>query len=134
MASNAPVIELSLEEAPDAYEKLVTRAILTRDSVLWAEAESFATALGFSSQQLDKCHSNVERWLRLHGVTPMNDNEKAAVLLIQTVVRRWLVKKLLKYQYKVYLRLAKLDSPDHCKRALSLERTLACAWQHIHSR
>lgn len=124
--------EISLEEVPEAYENMVTRAILTHNNELWAEAHTLSSVLG--SQQIERCHSNVERWLRLHGVTTMQDHEKTALLLIQSAARRWLVHQYLKRQYNMYSRLAKLDSLDHCKRAISLERTLACAWQHIHSR
>ena len=134
MAEGVRRYELPLEEAPEAYEKIVTRALLTNDDELWAEAHAFACALKFTPQLLEKCHDNVERWLRLHGVTSMREREKAALLLIQSSVRRWLVHQYLKQQYTMYSRLAMLDSLDHCKRAMSLERTLASAWNHIHSR
>jgi len=118
----------------EEYEKMVTRAILTHDDDLWAEAHALSCSMGFTPQQLEEYHSNVERWLRLHGVTPIEDHEKAAILLIQSSIRRWLVYISLKHQYNMYSRLAKLDSPDHCRRAMSLERTLAYAWQCANSR
>ena len=118
----------------EEYEKLVTRAILTHDDDLWTEAHALSCSMGFTSQQLEKYHSNVERWLRLHGVTPMEEHEKTAVLLIQSSVRRWLVYRSLKQEYNMYARLAKIDSPDHCRHAMSLERTLTCAWQYVNSR
>lgn len=121
-------------EATETYEKLITRAILTNDNDLWAEAHALSCASRFTPQQFEKCHYNVERWLRLHGVTSMEQREKDAVLLIQSSIRRWLIKNMLTRQYIMYYRLAKLDSPDHCRRAMSLERTLAYAWQHVHSR
>lgn len=116
------------------YEKLVTKAILTNDNDLWSEADVLSRNMEFTPHQLEKCHSNVERWLRLHGVTSMEKHEKAAVLLIQSCIRRWLIKKMLTRQYNMYYRLAKLDSLDHSRRAVSLGRTLASAWQHVHSR
>lgn len=118
----------------EAYENLVTRAVLTNDNQAWMEAHALSYTFGFPPQRVEACHSNVERWLRLHGVTSMEDNEKAALLLIQSVTRRWLVKRVLKHHYNMYSRLAKFDSPDYCKRAISLEKTLACAWKHIHGR
>lgn len=117
----------------EEYEKLVTQAILTHDDDLWTEAHALSCSMGFTNQQLEKYHSNVEKWLRLHGVTPMKDHEKAAVLLIQASIRRWLVYRSLKHQHNMYSRLAKLDSPDHCRRAMSLERTLTYAWQRVNS-
>lgn len=118
----------------EAYENLVIRAVLTNDNNTWMEAHALSSGFGFAPQQVETCHSNVERWLRLHGVTSMEAHEKAATILIQSVIRRWLVQRILKQQYDMYYRLAKFDSPDHCKKAISLERTLACAWKHIHGR
>lgn len=118
----------------EAYENLVIRAVITNGNDTWMEAYALSQAFNFTPQQVERCHANVERWLRLHGVTSMEDHEKAATLLIQSVIRRWLVQRVLKQQYDMYARLAKFDSPDYCKRAISLEKTLACAWEHIHSR
>ena len=124
---------IPLSEALHTYEKMVIRSILTNSSVLWSESNAFSCVMGLTLEQMESCHCNVERWLRLHGVMTMEDHEKAALLLIQSTVRRWLVHQFLKKQYKMYYRLAQLDSLDHCKRALSLERILACAWNQIHS-
>lgn len=118
----------------EAYENLVIRAVLTNDDNMWTEAHAISCIYKFSPSQVETCHGKVERWLRLHGVTKMEDEEKAALVLIQSTVRRWMVLRAFKHQYDMYTRLAKLDSPDHCKRAVSLERTLACAWEHIHGR
>lgn len=118
----------------EAYENIVTRAVLTNDNNLWAEAHALACVCEFSPQNLEVCHANVERWLRLHGVTKMEENEKRALLIMQSVVRRWMVQRVLKHQYDVYSRLAKLDSLDHSRKAESLRKTLACAWKQIHGR
>lgn len=134
MSSQAQRGEIILEELMETYEKMVIQALLTNEDELWTEAHAFACAKSFSPQQLQKCHLNVERWLRHHGVTPMEDHEKTAVLTIQSSIRRWIVYTSLKQQYNMYSRLAKLDSPDHCRRAMALERTLTYAWHYIHSR
>ena len=118
----------------EAYENLVIRAVLTNDNNMWTEAHAISCVYRFSPSQVETCHENVERWLRLHGVTKMEDEEKAALVLIQSTVRRWLVLRVLKQQYDMYSRLAKLDSQDHCNRAVALQRTLACAWEHIQGR
>ena len=119
---------------PEAYENLVIRAVLTNDNDTWIQAHSMSCLYNFSKEQIEECHANIERWLRLHGVTKMNEEEYAALLLVQATIRRWLVRRVLKHQYDMYSRLAQLDSPDHCRRAVSLQRTLARAWEHIHSR
>ena len=108
----------------EAYENLVIRAVITNDNSIWMEAHAISQTFCFTPYQVERCHSNVERWLRLHGVTSMEDHEKAATLLIQSVIRRWLVRQVLKQQYNLYTRLAKFDSPDYSKRAISLEKTL----------
>lgn len=118
----------------EAYENLVIRAVITNDNTTWTEAYALSQAFNFAPYQVERCHANVERWLRLHGVTSMEAHEKAATLLIQSVIRRWLVRRVLKQQYDMYARLAQFDSPDYCKRAISLEKTLARAWEHIHGR
>lgn len=118
----------------EAYENLVIRGVLTNDNETWAEAHALSRDYALSSQQIKTCHANVERWLRLHGVTKMKSSERAALLLMQSTVRRWIVQRLLKQQYDMYSRLAKYDSPDHCRKAMSLQTTLACAWKHIHGR
>ena len=118
----------------EAYENIVIRAVLTNDNNMWAEAHLLACSCRFTTEIIEVCHANVERWLRLHGVTKMDDSEKAALVLVQSVVRRWMVQRVLKHQYVVYSRLATLDSLDHSKRAESLRRTLACAWKQIHCR
>jgi len=118
----------------EAYENLVIRAVLTNNNDMWTEAHALSVMCRFTPEQVAACHANVERWLRLHGVTKMEDSEKAALILLQSTVRRWLVQRILKQQFDMYSRLAKLDSPDHCKRAVALEKTLACAWKHIHGR
>ena len=115
------------------YEKLVLRAILTNENDVWIQAHALSYTSGFTPQQIEACHENVDRWLRLHGVTTMKEHEKSALVLIQSTIRRWLILRDLKHQYDMYSRLAQLDSPDHCKRALSLQTTLACAWHRIHS-
>lgn len=118
----------------EAYENLVIRAVLTNNNDKWAEAHALSCVYGFSADQIEACHANVERWLRMHGVTKISASEKIAIVRIQASVRRWLVRRVLKQQYDMYSRLAKLDSPDHSKRAVSLQRTLACAWDQIHGR
>ena len=118
----------------EEYENIVIRAVLTNDNNLWAKAYAITCFNSFSSQQIEMCHANVERWLRLHGVTKMDDHEHAALLIIQSTIRRWLTLRVLKQQFDMYSRLAKFDSPDHCTRAMSLQRTLARAWEQIHSR
>ena len=118
----------------EAYENLMTRAVLTRDNRYFTEAHVISTMFRFNHHQIQTCHANVERWLRLHGVTQMRASEIEALLLIQSCIRRWLVMNKLKHQYELYTRLAKLDSPDHCGRALALESILTCARKHIHSR
>ena len=116
------------------YENIVIRAVMTNDNNMWAEAHAISCVYTFSTQQIEACHANVERWLRLHGVTKMNDREHAALLIIQSTVRRWLTLRFLRQQFDMYSRLAKFDNPDHCKRAMSIQQTVACAWEQIHSR
>lgn len=115
----------------EAYEKMVIRAVLTNDTDKWVEAHTLSCVYGFSKRQIEACHASVERWLRLHGVTKISEGEITAIVLIQSAVRRWLVLRLLQRQYDMYFRLAQLDSPDHCRRALAIQRTLACAWGQI---
>lgn len=121
-------------EPGEAYEKLILRAVLTSDTNLWAEANAHACAHAFNAQQISRHHMNVERWLRLHGVTKMKDQEQAAVVLLQASIRRCLVLKRLKQQFDMYYRLAKLDNHEHSHRALSLQRILTRAWQQVHRR
>lgn len=118
----------------EAYENLMARAVLTRDNRYFTEAHVLSTMFGFNHHQIQTCHANVERWLRLHGVINMNRNEIKALLLIQSCIRRWLVMNKLEVQRNLYTRLAKLDSPDHCGRALALANILTRARKHIHSR
>lgn len=121
-------------EASDMYENIVIRAILTNDNNLWSEAHALSCTYSFSSQVIETCHASVERWLRLHGITKMDDHERSALITIQSAVRRWFVQRALKQQYEMYSRLAKFDSPDHCKKAFALQKTLACAWENIQRR
>jgi hypothetical protein len=120
--------------ATEAYENMIIHAVLTNDNVKWTEAHALSCIYGFSRVQLEACHANVERWLRLHGVSKMLDVETIAIARIQATVRRWFVIRALKQQYDMYSRLAKLDNPDHSQRAVALQKTLACAWGHIHGR
>ena len=118
----------------EVYEKLVIRAVLMNDPNLWDEANTFACVHSFNAQEITEYHMHVERWLRLHGITKMDDHEEAALLLIQSYVRRWLVLKKLKQQFGMYYRLAKLDNHEHSHQALSLQRILTRAWEHVHRR
>ena len=120
--------------ATEAYENMIIRALLTNDNVKWGEAHALSCIYGFSRAQLEMCHSNVERWLRLHGVTRMKDDEAFALVRIQAAVRRWFVRQALKQQFDMFSRMAKLDNPGHSRRAMALQKTLACAWDHIHGR
>ena len=120
-------------EQMDKYEKVVIHAILTNDDSLWSEAHAISCVYGFTTETLQQCHINVERWLRLHGISEMLPHEKKALTLIQATVRRWLVLKTVQQQMNMYYRLASIDSLDHSKRALVLQNTLACAWGYIHS-
>ena len=115
------------------YERVVIRAILTNDDNLWNEAHRISCVYGFSTCNLQKCHVNVERWLRLHGISEILPHEKKATILIQASVRRWLVLRKIREQMDMYSRLASIDSLDHCKRALALKATLTHAWNYIHS-
>ena len=118
----------------EAYERLVIRAVLSNDTDLWDEAHMFACYHRFNEQQITEFHANVERWLRLHGVTKMKEHEKAALILIQSTVRRWLALNRIKQEYNMYYRLALMDNHEHSKHALILQGVLTCAWKHIHSR
>ncbi len=118
----------------EVYEKMVIRAVLINDPNLWDEANAFACVHSFNAQQITEYHTNVERWLRLHGITKMDDHEKAALILIQSSVRRWLVLNRIKQQYNMYYRLALMDNHEHSKRAMALQGVLTRAWEHIHSR
>jgi len=115
----------------ETYEKMVIRALLTDNTGVWAEANAYAYVHGFNQQQIQRCHVNVERWLRLHGVTNMKEHEKSALVLIQASMRRYLVLQALSRQFDMYYRLAKLDNHEHCKRALILQRILTCAWHQV---
>jgi hypothetical protein len=118
----------------EEYERLIIRAVLTNDTDLWTEANAFAHLHSFNAQQVLRYHTNVERWLRLHGITKMKDHEAAALCLIQASTRRWLVLNRIKKEYNMYYRLAFMDNHEHCKRALVLQGVLTNAWKHIHSR
>jgi len=115
------------------YERVVTRALLTNEDHLWAEAHALACSYGFSPVNILNCHANVERWLRLHGVSEMRPCEKKAIILIQATVRRWLVLSKIHQQMNMYARLAGIDSPRHSNRAIALQKTLTRAWERIHS-
>ena len=117
----------------EEYERVVIRAVLTGSNELWSEAHVISCVHDFTTEKIKQCHLNVERWLRLHGVSRMFPNEKKSLILIQSTVRRWLVLKKIQQQMNMYTRLANIDSPDHSKRALTLQRTLAYAWHHIQS-
>lgn len=121
-------------EPGSTYENLVIRAVVTNDNDLWIEAHAWSVLQRFSTDQIHQCHDNVERWLRLHGVTPMKSTERKALLCIQSVIRRWIVLRSLIRQYTMYTRLAQMDSLDHCKHAMALESVLTRAWGHIHGR
>lgn len=118
----------------EAYEKMIIRAVLMDDTDLWAEANTHACAHSFNAIEIERCHTNVEKWLRLHGVTKLKEREKAAIILIQSSLRRYLVLKKLNQQFDMYSRLARLDNYEHSKRALTLMRILTCAWQQVHRR
>ena len=115
----------------EEYERVVIRAVLTGADELWSEAHVISCVNGFTTETIKQCHLNVERWLRLHGVSKMLPSEKKSLILIQSTVRRWLVLKKLQQQMNMYTRLASIDSPDHGNRALKLQKTLAYAWHHI---
>ena len=115
----------------EVYEKMVIRAIVTGNSIFWDEANAYACMHRFNCEEVEGYHSNVERWLRLHGVTKMKEHETAALLLIQSVARRFLVLERLKLQFEMYYRLAQLDNHEHIKRASSLQKVLTCAWGYI---
>jgi hypothetical protein len=124
-----------MELAPgESYEKLIIRAVLTNDTDLWDEANALACAHRFNAQQVARYHTNVEKWLRLHGITEMKDYEKAALLLIQASIRRWVVLNHIKREYNMYYRLALMDNHEHCRRAIILQGILTCAWKQIHRR
>ena len=118
----------------EAYEQLIIRAVLTNDTDLWAEANAFACVHSFNAQQMTRYHTNVERWLRFHGVTKMKDHERDALILIQASMRRWIVLHRIKKEYNMYYRLALMDNHEHSKHALALQGILTRAWEHIHSR
>ena len=122
-------MELTTEET---YEKMVIRAVLTDDTRIWSEANAYAQVHRFNQQQIQRCHKNVERWLRLFGVTKMEEREKHALLLMQSVVRRYLVLKRLKMRFDMYYRLIRLDNHEHCNRALQLQRILTCARESMY--
>lgn len=117
----------------DEYEKTVIRAILTHDDELWSQAHALSCIHNLTNETLTQCHLNIERWLRLHGVSKMFPHEEKALILIQSTIRRWIVLKSVQQQLDLYSRLASIDSPDHCTRALKLQKTLAYAWEHIQS-
>ena len=114
------------------YENLVIRAFLTNEASMWTEAHAFSIMNRFTKDQLDESHANIDRWMRLHGISKMKDDEKNALLLVQAWIRRWLVRNTLKQRRDLYTRLAHIDSLDHCKTAMVLNRVLARAWEHVH--
>lgn len=118
----------------DMFEEMVIRTLLTKDQSLWGYVEQFVLANHFTSEELEMCYRNVDRWMRLHGAKEMEKGEKDAVLVVQSFVRRHLVLNRIRARCELYRRLALIDDATLSTEALKLERILARAREHMHKR
>ena len=118
----------------DMFEEMVIRTLLTKDQSLWEYVEQFVLANHFTGEELEVCYRNVDRWMRLHGAKDMERDEKDAVLIVQSFVRRHLVLNRIRARCELYRRLAMIDDASLSTQALKLERILARAREHMHER
>lgn len=88
------------------FEQMLLRAIIANDYQLFKKTIQIATMCNFSQETVDKCHTNILRWLRYHSVAPLLINEARAIVKIQAIVRKWLVRKKLYPKYTMLMNLA----------------------------
>lgn len=109
------------------FEHMLLRAIITNDHELFKRSMQVAIMCHFDQETIDKCHTNILRWLRHHNVSPLLVNEARAIVKIQTLVRKWLVRKELYPKYRMLMNLAHNGSlmylPDAYKYAIMIKTT-----------
>lgn len=111
------------------FEHMLLRAIVANDYQLFKKALQVAVMCNFSQETIDTSHSNILRWLRYHNVSPLLVNEARAIVKIQALVRKWLVRKKLYPKYTMLMNLAHNGSlrylGDAYKYAIMIQTTKA---------
>ena len=104
----------------DAFEKTIISAVLTNNIELMRGADQIAVQYGFTPEMVIQCQTNVERWLRLHGIGKLLHHEYSAVVIIQSVIRSFCVRSKMKKKYQMLMNLAKLDDIAYLTEAQKL--------------
>lgn len=92
---------------------LLLRAILTNDETGYAEVLNLAQQQNMSKHQLYLALQKVEFWCRMKGLVPLQRNEEAALIKLQSLFRRWYVRKCLRDKLNLYKNLSTTDSAHY---------------------
>ena len=105
-------------------EQMLLVAILDNSEEQHVQAQQYARDQNFTQKDVDTACKRVLSFLRWHGIDELHDNEKQALIKIQSFFRRLLVEKKLRKQMQYWERLGKVDAVEHFAKAEEIYKVL----------
>ena len=107
------------------FETAVLNGVLTGDRRWCVFADRIADRENFTEQDILLVKRRVEKWLRTRGIFKMLPFEEQALLKMQAVARRFIVRMSLWRRYGIMERLS-FDTHYHTHKAISILKVLQC--------